>query len=347
VVGETYRSAGVSLAAADEAVARLGPLARAAARPEVLGGLGGFGGLFQLPPGRHREPVLVSGTDGVGTKTQVARATGRWSTIGVDLVAMCVDDIVCRGAEPLFLLDYLAVGRLDPDRVEAVVAGVVDGCRRAGCALLGGETAEHPGVMAADDVDLVGFAVGVVERAAILGPDRVRPGDVLVGLPSPGLRSNGYSLARRVLLERAGRPLDGPAWPGAARTLADELLEPSVVYAPAVLAAAAAADVHAAAHVTGGGLPGNLARVLPPGCAAVVRRDAWPVPRIFTEVQRLGPVDDDEMARVFNLGIGMVAAVPPSEEGRVLAELAAAGVRAATIGQVVPGAGRVRVEGGW
>jgi phosphoribosylformylglycinamidine cyclo-ligase len=257
-----------------------------------------------------------------------------------------VDDLVCVGAEPLFLLDYVVTGKLVPDQMEALVAGVADGCRQAGCALLGGEMAEHPGAMAPGEFDLAGFAVGVVERDARLGQARVGVGDVLVGLASPGLRSNGYSLARHVLLERAGLPLDGPAWPGADHSLADELLRPSVVYARAVLAAVAGADVHAGAHITGGGLPGNLPRVLPAGCDAVVERGRFATPRIFTEIQRLGDVDDDEMARVFNLGLGMVLVVGPDGVDAALGALGEVGQEATVVGKVVEGSGRVQMRPG-
>jgi phosphoribosylformylglycinamidine cyclo-ligase len=326
-------------------VARIRDVVTSTARPGVLGGIGGFGGLFALDTARFPQPVLVSSTDGVGTKLLVARATGRYDTVGIDLVAMCVDDLVCAGAEPLFLLDYVAVGRLVPERIEAVVAGVAEGCRRAGCALLGGETAEHPGAMAPDDLDIAGFAVGAVGRDAILGPERVGPGDVLVGLGSPGLRSNGYTLARHVLLERAERPLDGPAWPGAPHSLADELLRPSVIYAPSVLAATATGGVHACAHITGGGIAANLARVLPEGCDAVVELGAWEVPAIFTEIARLGEVADDEMSRVFNLGLGMVLVCAASGVGAVLDALGAAGRPGTVVGAVTGGgAGSVRLR---
>ena len=338
----TYKAAGVDIAAGEEAVARIRSLVASTARPEVLGGIGGFGGAFAFDPTRYRRPVLVASTDGVGTKAVVAATVGRYDTIGIDLVAMCVDDIVCTGAEPLFLLDYVSTGVLEPARMEQLVAGVAEGCRRAGCALLGGEMAEHGAAMEPGQFDLAGFAVGVVEADAMLGPDRVRAGDVLVGLVSPGLRSNGYSLARHVLLERAGRSIDELAWEGATRTLGDELLLPSVVYAPSVLAVAGVLPegaLRAVAHVTGGGIPGNLARALAPGTGAVVETWRWEQPRIFEEIRRLGEVDDDEMGAVFNLGIGMILVVDPRHAPTAVGTLTAAGVGAVEIGQVVEGAG--------
>jgi phosphoribosylformylglycinamidine cyclo-ligase len=336
----------VSIRAGEEAVARIKDTVRSTFRPGVIGDIGGFGGLFAFDPSRYREPVLVSSTDGVGTKAMVAAATGRYATIGIDLVAMCVDDIATQGAEPLFFLDYISVGRLDPDQVADLVEGVAAGCRAAGCALVGGEMAEHPDAMAPGEFDLVGFAVGVVERDRIVTGERVRAGDTVIGLPSPGLRSNGYSLARRVLLERAGRPLDGPAYAGAGHSLADELLEPSVIYAPALLALSREVDVRAMAHVTGGGLTGNLPRVLPPGCDAELHRGAWEVPPIFAEIQRLGEVADDEMVRVFNLGVGMVVVVPEPDARRAVDRLRAHGHRGVEIGRIVPGNGGVRLLAG-
>ena len=252
----------------------------------MIGDIGGFGALFALEAGKCDDPVLVSSTDGVGTKAMIATATGRYDTIGIDLVAMCVDDIVCQGAEPLWFLDYISVGRLDPDQIEQLVSGVADGCRQAGCALIGGEMAEHPGAMGAHEFDLVGFAVGVVERAHLVTPDLVQAGDVLIGLPSPGLRSNGYSLARRVLLDVGGRRIDEPAWTGAKHSLADELLRPSVIYAPAVRALAAERAIHGVSHITGGGLPGNVPRMLPAHLDAVIDRATWDVPEIFGEIAR-------------------------------------------------------------
>jgi phosphoribosylformylglycinamidine cyclo-ligase len=274
----------------------------------------------------------VSSTDGVGTKAMVARAAGRYDTIGIDLVAMCVDDIVCQGAEPLYFLDYVSVGKLDPDQVDLIVTGVVEGCRQAGCSLVGGEMAEHPGAMEPGEFDLVGFAVGVAERDRLLTGSTAQPGDVLVGLPSPGLRSNGYSLARRVLLDVAGLGLDDELLSG--HTVADELLRPSVIYAPAVVRLLGEVDVRAVAHITGGGLVGNVPRVLPAGLDAHIDRSAWQVPRVFAEIQRRGDVADAEMARVFNLGIGMVIAVAPDDAARALDVLAGAGHAAIEIGRL-------------
>jgi phosphoribosylformylglycinamidine cyclo-ligase len=342
-MGETYEAAGVSIAAGELAVERIKEKVKKTYRREVIGDIGGFGGLFALDTTRYRSPVLVASTDGVGTKALVAQATGRFDTIGIDLVAMCVDDLVCQGAEPLFFLDYVAVGRLDPDHIDQIVGGVAEGCQQAGCALIGGEMAEHPGAMEPGEFDLVGFAVGVAERDALVTGQSVRTGDVLIGLTSPGLRSNGYSLARRVLLDVAGRELDAPAWDGADATLADELLRPSVIYAPAIAALQRKVEVHAVAHITGGGIPGNLNRVLPDDADAVVHRGQWDVPRIFTEIQRLGDISDDEMAKVFNLGIGMIAVVREGDRFKALDTLRAAGQQAVDLGEIVAGRGRVQL----
>lgn len=341
---ETYRAAGVDIDAGDLAVERIKPLVAMTRRPEVIGGIGGFGGLFAadaLGPGR----MLVATTDGVGTKALIARRMAQYDTIGLDLVAMCVDDLVCQGAEPLFLLDYLAVGALDPDRAAAIVGGVAEGCRQAGCALLGGEMAEHPGVMEPDEFDLAGFAVGVVDRDRVVTGEGIAAGDVLIGLASPNLRSNGFSLARRVLLEVADRDLHDPAWAGADRPLGAVLLDPSVIYAPVVRQVLTAHDVGGIVHVTGGGLPGNLPRILPEGLGAVIDRGAWVRPRIMAEIQRLGGVTDDELARVFNCGIGMVLVVPPTDVDVVLATLTAAGAPAGPIGEVRPGG--IVLRGAW
>ncbi len=330
--GATYAAAGVDIAAGDAAVERL---------RSMVAGIGGFGGQFPLDVTRYTKPVLVASTDGVGTKLLVARATGRYETVGIDLVAMCVDDLVCVGAEPLFMLDYVATGKVDPERIATVVGGVHEGCRQAGCALIGGETAEHAGVMATDELDIAGFAVGAVDDGTQLGPERVMAGDAVIGLPSPGLRSNGYTLARHVLLERAGLDLGDPAWDGANTTVADELLRPSVIYAPAVLAARKATGdtLHACAHITGGGIVGNLPRALPEGLGAVLERSLWEEPRIFEEISRLGAVHDDEMDRVFNRGVGMAVVVGAAGVADVLTALAAADLPGAVIGEVVAGSG--------
>ncbi len=346
--GTSYAAAGVDIDAGEEAVKRIKSLVASTSRPEVLGGIGGFGGLFSFPQGNYERPVLVSSTDGVGTKSYVAAALGTFSTIGIDLVAMCVDDLVCTGAEPLFLLDYLAVTRLDPVMAEQVVSGVAEGCRQAGCALIGGEMAEHPAppgtpdsdvsadpaVSARPHFDLAGFAVGVVEESKILRPELVVDGDELVGIASPGLRCNGYSLARHVLLDLARRSLDEPAWDGAALSLGEELLLPSVVYAPAACALLESVEVHGLAHVTGGGIPGNLPRALPAHLGARVERSTWRVPPIFSEIQSAGGVADAEMARVFNLGVGMVAVVPGGTGARAVEVLEGAGREGWVIGRV-------------
>ncbi|MDP8978607.1 MAG: phosphoribosylformylglycinamidine cyclo-ligase [Actinomycetota bacterium] len=303
--GGTYREAGVDLDAAEEAVGRIRPHAARTARPEVVAGVGGFAGLFALDPARWREPVLVTAADGVGTKLEMARRVGRHRPVGVDLVAMVVDDLVVSGAEPLVFLDYLAVGRLDPDHVEQVVAGVADGCEQAGCALVGGETAEHPGVLPVGGYDLAGFGVGVVERERLLGPHRVRRGDALVAMASSGLHANGFSLVRRVVGEldlAAVHPaLDGP--------LGEALLRPTRIYAPDCLALDRAVRLHALCHVTGGGIRGNLPRVMPEGLGAVVDAATFPRPApVFAFLRR--HVAEDEMWRVFNMGAGMLAVAP-------------------------------------
>jgi phosphoribosylformylglycinamidine cyclo-ligase len=317
----SYKDSGVDLEAADETVARLAAHVRSTRRPEVISDIGGFGGLVTVPGG-YDDPVLVSSTDGVGTKLKVAEAAGRFDTIGIDLVAMCVDDIAVQGADPLFFLDYVGVGRLVPSVVEDIVAGVAEGCRQAGCALVGGEVAEHGD---GHSMDLAGFCVGVASRHDVLTGAAIEPGDAVVGLLSPGLRSNGYSLARTVL--------------GADPAFVDELLRPSLIYSPRMAALRRAAPVHGFAHITGGGLPGNVARVLPGGCDAVLHRGSWPVPAVFGEIQRRGVVADDEMLRVFNLGIGMVAVVPAAAAEAAVDVLGDALV----VGEIVAGSGRVRV----
>ena len=326
----TYKDAGVDVAAGDAFIERIKPLVARAQRPEVLGGLGGFGGLFRLDPARYRDPVLVAGTDGVGTKLRLALDMGRHTGVGVDLVAMCVNDLIVCGAEPLFFLDYIATGRLDAERGAAVVEGIVRGCEAAGCALLGGETAEMPGMYAGDDYDLAGFAVGVVERDGIIDGSRAAPGDALIGLPSSGVHSNGLSLARRIL-ERAGATLDTPLGDS---TLGDALLEPTRIYVGAVRALTEAVEVRALAHITGGGLPGNLPRSLPEGVGARLDRAGWPRPAIFPWLQEQGNVADAEMLRTFNEGLGMVAAVPEAQAEQALQALADAGETGYRVGRL-------------
>ena len=326
-MSEAYRAAGVDTEAAAKAVALIGDLAATTRRREVADTVGGFAGLFDIGGGRF----LAAATDGVGTKLEIARATGRLDTVGVDLVAMCADDVVCTGAEPLFFLDYLAVGRVVPDRVATIVEGIARGCRIAGCALLGGETAEHPGVMAEDAFDLAGFCVGVVDEADRLGPEGVRLGDSLIGLPSSGLHANGFSLVRRVF---AGDDLNDVV-PELGRSLADELLEPCRIYAADVLRLARERLVRSAAHITGGGSLENIPRALPPGLGARITRGSWAEPAIFDLIRRRADLTTDDLFGTFNMGIGMVLVVDPDVADRVL-ELVDG---AATIGEVVEGPG--------
>lgn len=335
----TYRDAGVDIDAGDELVERIKDAAARTRRPGVLTGLGGFGALFELPVDRFREPVLVSGTDGVGTKLKLAIRHGKHDTIGQDLVAMCANDIAVVGAEPLFFLDYYATGKLDVDAGAQIITGIARGCELAGCALVGGETAELPGMYHDGDYDLAGFCVGVVEKARIIDGTRVRPGDAVLGILSSGLHSNGYSLARKVL-EVARADLAGD-FDG--RPLGDVLLEPTRIYVKALLALAAALDVHALAHITGGGLPGNLPRVLPAGTGAALDASAWSRPRIFDWLQAEGGIADDEMYRTFNCGIGMCAVVADGDAERAVAVLAEHGERAVRIGRIEQGADGVHI----
>lgn len=317
----TYRDAGVDIEEGDALVERIKPHAQRTARPEVLAGIGGFGGLFQAPKG-YREPVMVVGTDGVGTKLKLAFLAGRHDTVGIDLVAMSVNDVVVCGAEPLVFLDYFATSRLNARDAEQVIAGIAEGCVRAGCALIGGETAELPGFYQPGEYDLAGFCVGVVEKSRILDGSRVKAGDVVLGLASSGLHSNGFSLARKVFEDRL------------TPELSRELLEPTRIYVKDCLALREALDVHAFAHITGGGLPGNLPRVLPPAHRAVLRRGSWPVPEIFARIQQAGGVAPGEMLRTFNLGVGMCAVVSPADARPAIELLAARGQQAFAIGAI-------------
>jgi len=342
----TYADAGVSIHAGEQAVELLKDKVQRAWRPEVLGGIGGFAGLFRLDLDKYKRPVLASSADGVGTKLTVAQAMDIHDTVGIDLVAMVVDDLVACGAEPLFLLDYIACGEVVPERVAEIGAGIADGCRTAGCALLGGETAEHPGVMAPHEYDISGTGVGVVEEEAILGRDRVEVGDTVIAMRSSGLHSNGYSLVRHVLLGSARMRLETVVEElGRQRTLGEELLTPTRIYAKDCLNLMTECDVHALAHVTGGGVPGNLMRVLPDHADAVVDRSTWRPQPIFDLVRTRGKVDDVEMESTFNMGIGMMAIVSAADADRTLAFLAGRAVEAWQVGEVIEGTGAVQMVG--
>jgi phosphoribosylformylglycinamidine cyclo-ligase len=318
-----------------------------AGRPEVIGGIGGFAGLFDASALRGmRRPLLATSTDGVGTKVAIAQRMSVHHTIGFDLVGMVVDDLVVCGAEPLFMTDYIACGRVHPERIAQIVQGIAEACIVAGCALVGGETAEHPGLIGPDEYDVAGAATGVVEADAVLGPNRVGPGDQIVLLGSSGLHSNGYSLVRHVVLERAGWSLDRSV-PELGRTLGEELLEPTRIYARDCLALAAAVDVHAMAHITGGGLAANLARVLPPGLGATVARNTWSPQPVFGLIGDLGSVAEAELERTLNMGVGMVAIVAASQADAVLALLAGRGVPAWIGGEIAPGADGAHLVGSY
>jgi|TARA_B110000438_G_scaffold46501_1_gene46660 phosphoribosylformylglycinamidine cyclo-ligase len=336
----TYSASGVDIDAADEAIRRIGPHLRSTFRPEVLSDIGGFGSVVAIPEG-YIEPILVSGNDGAGTKTLVAMALNRYETIGIDVVAMCVDDIATSGAEPLFFLDQITIGSVNPDRIEELVKGFADGCRQAGCALTGGEIAEHPGLMGKNEFDLSGFAVGIAERSRLPSVAKVQNGDLVIGIASPGLRCNGYSLARKILMN--GQDLEQPAFKGAEISLGEELLKPSVIYAPTLLALFSKVEVRGAAHITGGGLPGNLNRVIPRGLDVIIRRNTWRRPKIFDRIAKDGPVSINEMEKVFNLGIGMTLIVRPEDALEAIEISEAHGHEAFIIGKTVRGDGVVRM----
>jgi phosphoribosylformylglycinamidine cyclo-ligase len=334
----TYRAAGVDIDAGDALVERIKPLARATARGGVIGGLGGFGALFDLKAAGFADPVLVSSTDGVGTKLRVAIETGRHDTVGIDLVAMCVNDLVVQGAEPLFFLDYFATGRLAVDEAARVVAGIAEGCRLAGCALVGGETAEMPGMYAEGDYDLAGFAVGAAERGALL-PKDVAAGDAILGLASSGVHSNGFSLVRRVV-QGTNAGWASPAPFAAGRSLGEAVMAPTRIYVKSLLALHRAGLLKAAAHITGGGLPGNLPRVLPDGLCAVVDTP-WRLPPVFAWLARAGGVAAEEMLRVFNCGVGMAVVV--SDAAAAAALLAEQGETVFPLGRIAEGEERIRI----
>ena len=337
----TYRDAGVDIDAGDELVERIKPAVKRTMRPEVLGGLGGFGALVEVPLDRYRRPVMVSGTDGVGTKLRLAIETGRHDTIGIDLVAMCANDVVVQGAEPLFFLDYYATGKLRVEVAEQVICGTAEGCARAGCALVGGETAEMPGMYADEDYDLAGFCVGLVEKDSIIDGSRARAGDAVIALPSSGPHSNGYSLIRKLLAVSGA----GPDTELAGRPLHDWLLEPTRIYVRAVLALLAEVPVTAIAHITGGGITGNIPRVLPQGIEACLDLRQYPRPAIFDWLQQAGKIEREEMLRTFNCGIGMTICVPGDEADRAIEVLRRAGEQPQRVGELRRGEREIVIEG--
>ncbi|HEY0164153.1 MAG TPA: phosphoribosylformylglycinamidine cyclo-ligase [Sphingomicrobium sp.] len=345
-MGLTYEQAGVSIDAGNALVKAIGPLARATARPGADAELGGFGGLFDLKAAGFEDPLLVAANDGVGTKLKIAIELGRHSGIGIDLVAMCANDLIVQGAEPLFFLDYFATGKLDNDVATAVVASIADGCRQAGCALIGGETAEMPGMYAPGDYDLAGFCVGAVERSQMLTGSRMEPGQIILGLASSGVHSNGFSLVRKII---ADRDWDlGQALPDG-RTLGETLLEPTRIYVRALLPSIKAGRISGLAHITGGGLIENIPRVLPENCHAMVSAANWRLPRLFALLGEGGSLSPAEMVRTFNCGIGMIAIVAPADADAVQAELEQAGETVCRIGEIVAGRRGCTVAGaaGW
>ena len=332
----TYAQAGVSIAAGNALVRAIGPLAKSTRRPGADADLGGFGGLFDLKAAGFSDPLLVAANDGVGTKLKLAIEHDAHDGVGVDLVAMCANDLVVQGAEPLFFLDYYASGKLDPAVAERVIASIAEGCRQAGCALIGGETAEMPGMYADGDYDLAGFCVGAVERTHLLDGSAIRPGDVLLGLTSTGVHSNGFSLVRRLAADK-GWKLDRPAVFDQERILIDALMAPTRIYVKSLLPLLRKSAIRGLAHITGGGLLENVPRVLPEGCHARIHTDAWPLPRLMAFLQAQGNIEPEEMARTFNCGIGMVAVVSPDQADAVAAELEAAGETVFAIGTVEAG----------
>lgn len=329
----TYKEAGVDIEAGNSFVQKIKPLVKSTFRPEVMTEIGGFGGLFSLNASKYKNPVLVSGTDGVGTKLKLAFLADRHDTVGIDLVAMCVNDIVVQGAEPLFFLDYLATGKLDPEKAAQIVAGIAEGCRQAGCALIGGETAEMPGFYADGEYDIAGFTVGVVEKEQIIDGSSITVGNKLIGIGSSGLHSNGYSLARRIIFDHMGLSINSPL-PDSGKTVAEELLTPTRIYVRAVMNLLKDFRINGIAHITGGGLLENVPRVLPNGCAASFKLGSWTMPSIFTIMQDAGNVEQNEMYRTFNMGIGMVLAVGATDVDDILSRLNGLGEQAWLIGEV-------------
>ena len=340
----TYAKAGVSIAAGNALVKAIAPLAKATARPGADASLGGFGGFFDLKAAGYTDPLLVAANDGVGTKLKLAIDSGRHGGVGIDLVAMCVNDLIVQGAEPLFFLDYFATGKLEAGVAEQVIAGIAEGCKQAGCALIGGETAEMPGMYAEGDYDLAGFCVGAVERGEALTGDRVKAGDLILGLASSGVHSNGYSLVRRLAADR-GWNLDRPALFDQDKLLIEALIEPTRIYVKSLLPVVRSGRIHALAHITGGGLLENIPRVLPEGLHAFIDADAWPQPRLMAFLQAQGNIEPEEMARTFNCGIGMALVVSPDDLNSVVQELEASGETVFQIGRIEPGEKGCTVSG--
>ena len=340
----TYEQAGVSIAAGNALVKAIGPLVKATRRPGADGEIGGFGGFFDPRAAGYKDPLLVAGNDGVGTKLKLAIDAGRHETVGIDLVAMCVNDLIVQGAEPLFFLDYFATGKLENGVAETVIAGIAEGCQQAGCALIGGETAEMPGMYAAGDYDLAGFCVGAVERGEQLTGERVAPGHVLLGLASSGVHSNGFSLVRRLAADKGWR-MDRPALFDQDRLLIETLLEPTRIYVKSLLPVVRSGRIDALAHITGGGLLENIPRVLPEGARAVVDADAWPQPGLMAFLQAQGNIEPGEMARTFNCGVGMVLAVLPEHVNAVNAAIVEAGETVFRLGEIVAGQRGCEVRG--
>jgi len=347
-MSDAYKQAGVDIAAGNEAVERMKKHVKRTFRPEVLTDLGGFGALFGLDKGRYEEPVLVSGTDGVGTKLMLAFMMDKHDTIGIDAVAMCVNDIVVQGAEPLFFLDYLACGKVVPEKIEAIVAGISEGCVQAGCALIGGETAEMPGMYGAEEYDIAGFAVGVVDKPKIIDGRSIRPGDAVIGLASSGVHSNGFSLVRKLLLEQQGYQLSNVVPELSAngdKTLGDVLLEPTRIYVKQVLALKEQVELKGLSHITGGGFIENIPRVLPADVDAEIEYGSWPILPIFQHMQEVGQISHRDMFTTFNMGIGMVLIVPAEQAEQALSTARAAGEQAYRIGEIVPGTRSVTFKG--
>lgn len=340
-----YKNAGVDIEAGYEAVKRMKKHVQRTIRPEVIGGLGGFGGMFDLSKTDIKEPVLISGTDGVGTKLMLAFMMDQHDTIGIDCVAMCVNDVVVQGAEPLYFLDYIACGKAHPERIEMIVKGISDGCEQAGCALIGGETAEMPGMYDVDEYDLAGFTVGVAEKSKLITGNKIQSGDVLVGIASSGIHSNGYSLVRKVLLEDGGLDLSRAAYEGLQGTLGEELLRPTKIYVKPLLQVMKQYEIKGLSHITGGGFIENIPRMLPDGLGAEIDNGTWPILPIFELIEKVGSLDREEMFNVFNMGIGMVAVVKEKDASEIIQFLESLGEKAYQIGRIKNGEG-VTFSGG-